>query len=66
MAKVISDLKEGPVKELLSGIWSDPEAKKLVKSEGLNGPSAMIYLLAYKISQQQDEINQLNGSESND
>tara|TARA_R110002167_G_scaffold25346_10_gene88118 strand:- start:404 stop:625 length:222 start_codon:yes stop_codon:yes gene_type:complete len=59
MAKSIKQLKEGPVRTLLQDMWDDPEAKKLVQSEVLSGPSAMTYLLAYKVSQQQAQINDL-------
>lgn len=59
MVKNIKHLKESPVKALLEEIWDAEAFKHAVVEENLSGPSGLIYMLAWKIGEQQKQIDKL-------
>lgn len=78
MAKKISQLNSGPVKQLLEDIWDNKEFQTLIQDDNIAGPSGVSYMLAWKIQEQQKQIAELtkrldqvtryvaNGSEGED
>lgn len=59
MAKNISQLNSGPVRTLLEGIWNNVSFKKQIRGENVAGPSGLSYMLAWKIQEQQKQIDEL-------
>jgi len=59
MAKSIKHLKETPVKDLLKEIWDSEAFKHAVIDENLSGASGLTYMLAWKICEQQKQIDKL-------
>lgn len=59
MAKNISQLKAGPVRDILEDIWKTKEFQTLIQGDNISGPSGVSYMLAWKIQEQQKQIDEL-------
>lgn len=59
MAKTIDMLKEGAVRDLLTEIWEDKDFKGQFNKENFAGPSGITYMLAWKVHEQQKQIDTL-------
>lgn len=59
MVKSIENLKETPVDNLLKDIWDSEDVQHAVVEGNLSGHSGLIYMLAWKICEQQKQIDKL-------
>ena len=60
MANQIDDLMEGPVGDMLREVYADKDFKYAFKTDNIGGgPSGMVYLLAWKVAKQQEQIDLL-------